>query len=128
MPGTIILLLSINNDSVVLESGGYLVLRCTWAAGNDHFSPSCLQDRTEHCRLWFHVQADANSEPGEGFSLTKLFSQSLKEPLMHFCPAYLLDTLLHKMIMGCALFLFAGHGSGLSLQVDKVKPAVFEWP
>jgi len=114
MPGTIILLLSINNDSVVLERGGYIVLRCTWAAGNDHPGSSCLQDRTEYCRLRFHVQADANSEPGERFRLTKLFSQSLKEPLMQFCPAYLLETLLHKMIMGCALFLFTGHWLCLS--------------
>src|SRR2546423_12110193 len=119
MPGTIILLMPIYNDSVVLECRGYIVLRCTWAAGNDHFGSPCLQDRTEYCRLRFHVQADANSEPGEGFSLTKLFSQSLKEPLMQFCPAYLLDTLLHKMIMGCVLFLFTGHGLCLSLQVDS---------
>jgi hypothetical protein len=32
------------------------------------------------------------------------------------------------MIMGCALFLFIGHGSCLSLQVDNVMPAVFEPP
>src|SRR5947209_11293948 len=126
MPGTIILLLSINNDSGVLESDRYIVLRCTRAAGNDHFGPSCLQDRTEYCRLRFHMQADANSKIGERFLLTKLISQSLKEPLMQFCPANLLHTFLHKMIIRGALFLFISHGSRLSPQVDKVKPAVFE--
>src|SRR5712692_6519162 len=128
MPGTIILLLSINNDSGMLEGGGYIVLRCAWAAGNDHFGPSCLQDRTEYCRLRFHMQADANGKPSEGLRLAKLLSQSLKELLMEFCPANLLDTLLHKMITGGALCLFTGHGSCLSLQVDKVMPAVFERP
>jgi hypothetical protein len=95
MPGTIILLLSINNDSGVLERSCYIVLRCTRAAGNDHFGPSCLQDRTEYCHLRFNMQADANSKPGEGLRLAKLLSQPLKEPLMEFCPANLLDTLLH---------------------------------
>lgn len=128
MPGKIILLLSIHNDSGVPERGCYIVLGGTWAAGNDHFGPSCLQDSTEYCRFRFHMQADADSKPGEGLRLAKLLSQSLKELLMEFCPANLLDTLLHKMIMGCALCLFTGHGSRLSLQVDKVMPAVFERP
>src|SRR5215472_631750 len=119
MPGKIIFLLSIYNDSGVPERGCYIVLRGTWAAGNDHCGPSCLQDRTEYCCLRFHVQADANGKPHEGLRLAKLLSQSLKELLMEFCPANLLDTLLHKMIVGCALCLFTGHGSRLPLQVDK---------
>src|SRR5260370_33461494 len=128
MHGRMIFLLSIHNDSGVPERGCYIVLRCTQAAGNDHFGPYCLQDSTEYCRFRFYMQADAYSKPGERLRLAKLLSQSLKELLMEFCPANLLDTLLHKMIMGCALCLFTGHGSRLSLQVDWVMPAVFERP
>src|SRR5260221_532399 len=91
MPGKIILLLSIHNDSGVPERGCYIVLRCTRAAGNDHCGPSCLQDSTEYCRFRFHMQADANGKPGEWLRLAKLLSQSLKELLMEFCPANLLQ-------------------------------------
>src|SRR5579862_344545 len=110
MPDTIILLLPINNHSGMPERGCYIVLRCTWAAGNHHFGPSCLQDETQYRRLRFHMQTDTNSKPGERLPLTKLFSQSPKKPLMQFCPANLLATLLHKMIRRYALFLFIGHG------------------
>src|SRR5260221_5571354 len=128
MPGKIILLVTIHNDSGVPERACYIVLRGTRAAGNDHFGPSCLQDSTEYCRFRFHMQADADSKPGEGLRLAKLLSQSLKELLMEFCPANLLDTLLHKMITASAFCLFTGHGSGLSLQSDKVMPAAFRAP
>src|SRR6266852_579945 len=128
MPGKIILLSSIHDDSGVPERGCYIVLGGTWAAGNDHFGSSCLQDSTEYCRFRFHMQADADSKPGEGLCLAKLLSQSLKELLMEFRPANLLETLLHKMIRRCGLCLCIGHGLCLSLQVEKVMLAFFERP
>src|SRR5215469_10802664 len=109
MASKVIFLLSIYNDSGVPERGRYIVLRGTRAAGNHHCGPSCLQHRTEYRRFRFHVQADADGKPGEGLRLAKVLSQPLKELLMEFCPANLLDTLLHKMIMWCALYLFTGH-------------------
>src|SRR5579859_267119 len=117
MLSAIILLLSIDNYSCMLECGGHIVLGCTGAAGNHNAGASCLEDRTEYRRLGFDVQTHTDSQSGEGLRPAKLFSQSLQEPLVEFCPANLRAALLHELIVECARFLFIAHRSSLPLSV-----------
>ncbi len=95
MSGTIIFLLSIDNNSAVPECGCNIVLRRTRAAGNDNFGASRLQDRAEYCCFRFNMQAHTNGKSGEWLRLAKLCSQPLQEPLMELCPADFLVALLH---------------------------------